>query len=426
MLLLKNCKIVNYDKIEEGNIYIKDNIIFDISKTLEDYKNIENSEIIDCSGKIVIPALIDMHSHFRDPGYEYKEDIESGSRAALAGGYFASVLMANTKPACDSEEIITYIVEKAKRTNLIDIYPAGCITINREGQQIVEMGEMIKAGAVCFSDDGACVMNSEVARRALEYAKSFDSFILSHAEDINLSEGGQINEGDISTITGLKGIPSEAEEIMIAREILLTKLTKSHTHICHVSTEKAVELIKWAKDRNINVTCEVTPHHLTFTDEKLMNYETTYKMNPPLRKEKDIETLIQGIKEGIVDVIATDHAPHHIDEKYIEFEQAAFGITGLQTTIPLILSLIKRNLLDIKDLVRLTSYNPAKILNLKKVGKVEKNYLANITIIDPHRKYIFDEKINKSKSINSPLFGQELEGLAVYTIRNGNICYAIS
>jgi dihydroorotase len=266
-------------------------------------------------------------------------------------------------------------------------------------------------------------MNSEVMRRALEYAKTFDSFIISHSEDKNLAGSGVINDGDIATITGLKGIPAEAEEVMIIRDILLAKLTKSRIHLCHVSTINGLKLIKWAKDEGIDVTCEVTPHHFTFDESVLINYETNYKMNPPLREKEDVEALIEGIKDKTIDVIATDHAPHHKDEKFVEFDLAAFGIIGLQTLVPLTLNLVKSGQITLQDFVRLTSYNPSQILKLTDRGEIKTDKLADITIIDPDFIYTFDKSINKSKSQNTPLFNKELTGIVKMTIKNGNIVH---
>ncbi|MGA1845864.1 dihydroorotase [Deferribacter abyssi] len=419
MLLLKNCTVINFDKIEENvNILINNDEIADITK-----ENIENTTVIDCSNKYVVPGLIDMHVHFRDPGLEYKEDIESGSKAAAAGGITTCLPMANTKPINDNSSITKYMIEKAKKIGIIDIFPVAAITKGMKGEELTEMGDILEAGALAFSDDGLPVMNSEVMRRALEYASQFDSFIISHAEDKNLAGNGVINEGKISTITGLKGIPAEAEEVMIARDILLAKLTNAHVHIAHVSTKGSVELIRWAKKIGINVTAEATPHHFTLTDEDLLTYDTNYKMNPPLRTEEDKNAIIEGLKDGTIDIIATDHAPHHKIEKFVEFDNAAFGITGLQTLIPLTLKLVKTKNIDMKKFVYLTSFKPAEILNLKDRGYIAKGKKADITIIDDKIEYIFDEKINKSKSENTPFFNKKLIGAAVYTIKNGNIVY---
>lgn len=420
-LLLKNLKIVNHDKIiENTNILIEKSHIKAVTG-----ESPEAKEIIDLNGFYAVPGLIDMHVHFRDPGLEYKEDIFSGSKAAVAGGVTTCLPMANTKPVNDNSAITKYMIDKSKQCGLIDLYPVGAITKGMKGEELTEMGDMLEAGAIAFSDDGLPVMNSEVMRRALEYIKTFDSFIISHSEDKHLAGKGVIHDGKVATITGLKGIPAEAEEIMIIRDILLAKLTKSRIHIAHVSTRGSLKLIKWAKEEGINVTCEAAPHHFTFDENSLLEYNTNYKMNPPLREPEDVKAIIDGLKSGLIDTIATDHAPHHIDEKFVEFDLAAFGITGLQTLIPLTLKLVKENKLTWQDFVRLTSYTPSKILNLSDRGEIKEGKLADITIIDPDYTYIFDEKTNKSKSVNNPLFGKELTGIAKLTIKNGKIVHKI-
>lgn len=415
-MLLKGLKIVNHDGIEEGNLLIEKDIIKAITRETPEAK-----ETLDLSGLVAVPGLIDMHVHFRDPGLEYKEDIISGSKAAVAGGVTTCLPMANTKPVNDNSAITRYMIDKARECGLIDLYPVGAITKGMKGEELTEMGDMLEAGAIAFSDDGLPVMNSEVMRRALEYIKTFGSFVISHPEDKNLAGKGVIHDGKVATITGLKGIPAEAEEIMVIRDILLAKATKSRIHIAHVSTKGSVKLIKWAKEEGIDVTCEAAPHHFSFDEECLLGYDTNYKMNPPLREKEDIEAITDALKSGIIDVIATDHAPHHVDEKFVEFDNAAFGITGLQTLIPLTLKLIKEDKLRWQDFVRLTSYNPAKILKFSEKGELKVKKRADITIIDPDFSYVFDENINKSKSYNSPLFKKELTGIAKLTIKNGKI-----
>lgn len=417
-LALKNCLIINHNESFEANILIEDEKIKDITN-----EDINGDNVIDCHNKAVLPGIIDMHVHFRDPGFEYKEDIISGSRAAVAGGITTCLPMANTYPVNDNAGMTRYMVERNKKLGLVDLLPIGSITKKMEGKELVEMGDMLKAGAIAFSDDGLPVGNSEVMRRSMEYAKGFGSFIISHSEDRELSQGGMINEGEISTITGLSGIPSASEDIGVARDILLAKLTKSHIHICHVSSKVALKIIKMAKKERVNVSCEVTPHHFSFTEESLLDYNTNYKMNPPLRSTEDQEMLICGMKDGTIDVIATDHAPHHTDEKHIEFGNAAFGIIGLQTLIPLSLKLVKDKKIDLNDFVRLTSYNPSKILKLDDRGSIEKGKLADIIVIDKDKEYIFDDTINQSKSCNNPLYNTTLKGCALYTIKKGRLVY---
>jgi dihydroorotase len=424
-LLLKNCTIINHDRQSHGHVIIDQGFIQDVLLN-DEIKNIEAEarKVIDCNKYLVMPALIDMHAHFRDPGFEYKEDIITGSQAAVAGGYTTCLSMGNTNPPADNSTVIKYMIEKSNNCGLIDLLPYGCITQNRSGEHLVEMGDMLEVGAVAFSDDGNSVMNSDVMRRALEYAATFNTFIATHAEDIYLADSGQINEGIVSAITGLKGIPAAAEASIIARDLLLAQLTNSHLHICHVSSQQSVDLIRWGKNQGIYVTAEVTPHHLSFTEDNLLNYNSLFKVNPPFRTNKDIDALFAGLKDGTIDVISTDHAPHSIDEKHIEFENAAFGMIGLQSTIPLMLQMVENGKINICDMAKLTSYKPSKILNLKK-GKIEKNFIADIVIIDKDKEYTYDKTIIKSKNFNTPLYGVKLKGIVIYTIKSGTVVYTL-
>ena len=417
--LLKNCKIVNHDKITESGILIEGETISAI------IPDAEADKVIDCAGAYVLPGLIDMHVHVREPGQEYKEDIKSASEAASAGGITSLCCMANTNPVIDNAAVMNHITARAREIGLIDIFPYGAVTKGLKGEELTEMGDMTNAGAAGFSDDGRTIMNAEVMRRALEYARQFGAFIATHAIDTNLQGAGSVNEGSISAITGLKGIPSESETTIVIRDLLLAKLTKSRLHICHVSAKESVELIRWGKNEGINVTAEATPHHLILTDKYCEGYDTNYKMSPPLRTEKDVEAIIAGIKDGTLDCIATDHAPHQADEKFVEFDYAPVGIIGLQTLIPLTLHLIRAGKLSWTDFARAASYNPAKVLGKNKLGYIAPDMQADITVIDPECEYVFDERINKSKSANSPFFGTALKGRAIYTLKRGKVVFSL-
>ncbi|MCZ6132297.1 dihydroorotase [Campylobacter ureolyticus] len=416
--LIKNGLIINHDSSKKANILIENDKIVKITDEI-----LEADKIIDAKNMLVMPGLIDMHVHFRDPGYEYKDDINSGSECAVAGGVTTVLPMANTNPVNDNAAITRDMIQKAKKRGLIDLLPIGAITKQLKGEGITEMGDMISAGAVAFSDDGLPVSSSDVMRAALEYSKHFGSFVISHCEDCSMCRSGVMHEGKVSAILGLKGMAREKEEIMASRDMLLAKLTGGHIHIAHVSSEYSLKLIKRAKEDGINVTCEATPHHFSFTDECLMDYNTNFKMSPPLREESDKLAIRNALKDGLIDVIATDHAPHNVDDKFTEFDKASFGILGLQTLIPLTLKLVEEDVINLNDMVRLTSFNPAKILNLKNKGEIKEGFLADIAIIDPNLEYMYDEFLNKSKSLNSPLLGKKLKGIAFMTIKSGKIVW---
>lgn len=416
--LLKNCTIVNHDKINSGNIIIENDKIADI---LQDTPSADKE--IDCSGKYVLPGFIDMHVHLREPGFEYKEDITSGSKAAAAGGITSLCCMANTKPAADNAQVVSFIVNRAKEEGMIDVFPYAAVTKAMKGEELTEMGDLLEHGACGFSDDGYTIMNAEVMRRGLEYAKHFGSFIATHSIDTNLQGKGSMNEGSVSALAGLHGIPSESETTIIIRDILLAKLTRSRVHICHISAKETVDLIRWGKSQGINVTAEVTPHHFSLTDEKCAGYDTNCKMSPPLRREEDRLAMIEGLKDGTIDCIASDHAPHMADEKFVEFAIAPVGIIGLQTTLPLTLRLLDKGLIGWKDIARTLSYNPSRILKKDELGYIGKGKQADITVINPEAEYIFDETVNNSKSYNSPFWKEKMKGRAAYTIKRGKIVY---
>ncbi len=427
-ILIKNGTIINHDATIEADILIEGDKIAKIIERSGDGVNDINESvattIIDASGKLIFPGLIDLHVHFRDPGFEYKDDIFTGSAAAVAGGVTTACPMANTNPVNDSASITKAMIEKSQKCGLIDLLPIAAITKSMKGGEITEMGDLSEAGAVAFSDDGLPVSSSDVMRAALEYSAFHKSFVINHSQDCSLCRSGHMNEGQMSTKLGIKGMPREQEEIMIARDMLLAKLTGGHIHIAHVSSAYSLELIKKAKDDGINITCEVTPHHFSFDDSYLENYDANYKMSPPLRLKSDVMAMREGLKNGVIDIIATDHAPHHIDEKELEFDKAAFGILGLQTLIPLTLNLVRDKIITLNDMARLCSFKPAQILGLDdKKGVIKEGFTADIAIIDANLKYIYDKSLNKSKSSNSPLLNKELMGACVKTIKSGRVVY---
>ena len=400
--------------IEDGNIVeIKQNALAGNEK--------REVKIIDASGKIVAPGLIDMHVHLRDPGYEYKETIETGGRAAAFGGFTAICCMPNTNPVNDCRQVTEYIVKKAVKADTVRVYPVAAISKGLKGQNLCEYGELKEAGAIAVSDDGNPVMNSQLMRRALEYSSGFNLLVISHCEDLDLVSGGAMNEGAVATKMGLSGIPNAAESIMVLRDIALCELTGIPVHIAHVSAKESVRAIRDAKKRGVPVTAETAPHYFLLTDASIKDYNTNNKMNPPLRSEQDREAVCQGLVDGTIDAIATDHAPHSIIEKAVEFDQAANGIIGLETAVSLGLKLVEAGIIDITDLIEKMSKNPARILGLKiglEIGKT-----ADITIIDTEISYCIDADRFQSLSRNTPFDGWDVKGRAVLTMVGGKIVY---
>lgn len=381
------------------------------------------AETVDASGKYVVPGLIDMHVHLRDPGLEYKEDIISGTKAAVAGGFTSVCCMPNTKPAIDNKAITSYIINKAKAEGFCNVFPVGTITQGMAGDRLAEMGELKESGCVAVSDDGKPVKNSELMRRALQYAAGIGIMVISHAEELDLVGEGVMNEGFTSTELGLKGIPRVAEDIATAREIMLAEYTGAPVHIAHVSTEGAVRLIRDAKARGVKVTCETAPHYFTLTDDAVRGYNTNAKMNPPLREAADVAAIKAGLKDGTIDCIATDHAPHHLDEKDVEFNEAMNGIVGLETSLPLSLKLVDEGVLGLAALVEKMSFNPSKILGLGR-GTLKAGSAADITVIDPKKQWQVKEETLASKSKNSPWLGGTMTGSAACTIVGGKIVFS--
>ncbi|HHY45198.1 MAG TPA: dihydroorotase [Firmicutes bacterium] len=381
------------------------------------------AEILDASGMVVMPGLIDMHVHLREPGFEEKEDIASGSAAAAVGGFTAVACMPNTQPALDSDAVIAEVVKRAAETGLCRVYPIGAVTKGRKGQELAEMGEMKAAGAVAFSDDGSPVSTSEVLRLALEYLKAFDCVLIDHPEDLSLSEGGQINRGFVSTVAGFRGIPREAEEIIVARDLLIAGLTGGRLHLTHISTKGSVELIRRAKEKGLPVTCDCTPHHLLLTDRLVLEsgYDTNTKVNPPLRTDEDLEALRQGLADGTIDAIATDHAPHHVDDKWVEYDYAANGITGLETAVGLIVDrLVRPGIISWTRMAETMSLNPARILGVPG-GTLAEGAVADITVIDPEYEWSVNPREFRSKGKNTPFEGWRLDGGPYATILGGRI-----
>jgi dihydroorotase len=377
---------------------------------------------VDAAGCYVTPGLIDMHVHLRDPGLEYKEDIASGSRAAAAGGFTTIACMPNTKPVIDNQAVASYILTKAQSIGLVNVLPVGTITAGGRGERLAEMGELKESGCVAVSDDGRPVADAELMRRALEYARGIGILVISHAEELSLVGEGVMNEGFTSTELGLKGIPRVAEDIATAREVMLAEYTGSPLHVAHVSTRGAVRIIREAKARGVKVTCETAPHYFTLTDDAVRGYNTNAKMNPPLREADDVAAIKEGLQDGTIDCIATDHAPHHIDEKDLEFNVAMNGIVGLETSLPLGLRLVEEGVLTLAELVTRMALNPARILGIAR-GTLQPGAVADITVVDPQREWTVAAEKLASKSKNSPFLGTTMRGAAACTILAGKVVY---
>ncbi len=397
------------------DIIIEEGIITEIGENLE----LTVGDVIEAKGKYVIPGLVDAHCHLRDPGFEYKEDIESGSRSAAVGGFTSIACMPNTNPVIDNQTVVKYILSKAKQEAIVNVYPIGAISKGQKGEELSEIGELKFAGVVAISDDGKPVKNASLMKKALQYASMFDTMVISHSEDLELSDEGAMNEGVTSTLLGLKGIPTVAESAAIAREVLLAEYLQTSIHIAHVSTEASVDIIRLAKKRGVKVTAETCPHYFSLTEKACEGFNTNAKVNPPLRTDKDVEAIKAGLADGTIDIIATDHAPHHIDEKNVEFSIALSGIVGFETAFSLAYTnLVKTGVITLDELVRKMSLNPSKILGLSK-GTIDIGKAADITIVDLDEEYTVEVEKFQSKSKNSPFDGMKLYGKVYYTIVDG-------
>jgi dihydroorotase len=386
----------------------------------------DGAEIIDCAGAIVSPGFIDVHCHLREPGREDVETIATGARAAAAGGFTAVCAMPNTDPVTDNQAAVGFVVRQGQRANAARVYPIGAISVRQEGHALAEVGEMVGAGAVAISDDGRPVASAQLMRTALEYARTFTIPVIDHCEEPTLAVGGAMNEGIVSARLGLRGVPSEAEEIMVIRDILLSRRTGGHVHIAHASTKGSVELIRWGKDRGIKVTAEVCPHHLSLTEEAVEGYNTNAKMNPPLRTAEDVAVLGEAVRDGTIDAIATDHAPHHYDEKEREFADAPNGIVGFETALAVVVtSLVGSRVIDFPTLIERMSVAPARIFHLPG-GSLARGRPADITVFDPSREWVVDPEQFLSKGRNTPYAGRKLRGRAICTVVGGRIVYHIA
>ncbi|MFH1032950.1 MAG: dihydroorotase [Pseudomonadota bacterium] len=405
---------------QAGDLLIKDGLIAALGRDIDE----PGAQVVDCAGLLVTPGLIDLHVHLREPGQEYKETVASGSAAGAAGGFTGLCCMPNTSPVNDSRAVTELVLQKARAAGLCRVYPVGAITLGLKGQALAEMAELKEAGCVAVSDDGHPVADSRLLRRAMEYAAGFDLPVVCHSEDTRLSAGGVMHEGPTATRLGLKGIPHQAEVICVERDLNLARLSGARVHIAHVSCQGSLEAVARAKDAGLAVTCETAPHYLMLRDQDVGDYDTNFKMNPPLRTAEDIRALRRGLAEGIIDAVATDHAPHSVLEKEVEFDQAAFGVVGLETALGVVLQLVEEGSLSLgQAIARLTS-SPARVLGLPG-GRLQEGGPADITVIDPARSWTVEPKEFRSLSRNTPFAGRVLPGRAVLTVLGGRVTHRL-
>ena len=423
-ILIKEGRVIDpkTDLDEVLDVLILGNKIAKIDKNIKK----EGAKRIDAKGKIVGPGFFDLHCHLRDPGRPDVETIESGSQAAIAGGFTTICCMPNTSPVIDNEGLVNYIYKEAARVNLCRVYPIAAITKERLGKEITEFGELVKAGAKGFSDDGDVVADCNMFRRALEYSKAFDVPIFEHPIDKDLAKDGLMNEGVISTRLGLSGSPGIAEEVIVARDLLVARFTGARLHLCHISTKGSVDLIRRAKEDGMEVTCETCPHYFFFNDELLSGFDTNFKVNPPIRSEQDRQAVIEGLRDGTIDCIATDHAPHCQADKELEFTNAPFGMIGFETALPMIvMELINKQKFNWLHVLEKLTINPAKVVS-EKLGVVKKNAVADVVIIDPQKKWRLTANAIRSRSKNTPLLNKEMIGQVVAAIVDGELKYQSS
>jgi dihydroorotase len=423
-LLIKNGYVVDpAQSVNTGkSVFVEDGRVVTLLSHSDETP--EGAEVIDATGMIVAPGFIDMHVHLREPGHEYKETIASGAAAAVAGGFTTVCAMPNTNPVNDNAAVTRFIIEQAERAALANVFPIGAITRNSEGNELAEMGEMKDAGIVAVSDDGRPVPSAGMMRRAMEYARGFDLPVIDHCEDKSLARGGVMHEGHWSLVLGMRGMPAAAEEVDALRNCQLAELTGARTHLAHLSTRGAVEAVRRAKENGVPVTCEAAPHHWTLTDEAAQTYDTNTKMSPPLRSRDHVDAIIEALRDGTIDVIASDHAPHHADEKDLEYDQAPFGIVGLETSVGLALDrLVNQDVISLERLVELYATNPARILGWQDRGSLKAGAFADITVIDPQYSWRFDVRQSRSRSRNTPFDGYSFQGGVMATIVNGRVVF---